>query len=297
MFSSFCPETLSISEVLFDCVCLYSSLYCIFVWTKHRLSFPWLRNTALWFDIDRGKWLHAHIPLSHLYCKWQNGGQSGEKSWDEFYLRISLWNCDPAYYLNSNVKSAVKGHKDTAEICVLQTANWCLTFERPEAKLHTYCTHVTFDIRWRWQPGISAELYFTQLIPEKSQWALCGIPAFIFWYFIISYHIIWKPQIESKLDENRVYLVAGSGWGASFSLCVAVCVHSVPLRHYSLASSARTALLAPLVCLICSLHAEHLPIWPQAMERLALLVSALLRIVRSPLSNPPTGWPCRLQGN
>lgn len=117
--------------------------------------------------IGANGFMHIYL-LSHLYCKWQNGGQSREKSWDEFRLWISLRNCDPAHYLNSNVKSAVKGHKDTAEICELQTANWCLTSEPPEAKLHTYWAHITFDIRWRWHPDISAELHFTQLLPKKN---------------------------------------------------------------------------------------------------------------------------------
>lgn len=153
--------------------------------------------------IGANGFMHIYL-LSHLYCKWQNGGQSGEKSWDEFRLRISLWNCDPAHYLNSNVKSAVKGHKDTAEICELQTANWCLTSEPPEAKLHTYWAHITFDIRWRWHPGISAELHFTQLLPKKkSQRVLCSVLAFIFWCLIISYHIFERQRLSQNCSGHR----------------------------------------------------------------------------------------------
>ncbi|CAB1447988.1 unnamed protein product [Pleuronectes platessa] len=43
----------------------------------------------------------------------------------------------------------------------------------------------------------------------------------------------------------------------------------------------------PSQSLVRSLHAEHLPIWPRAMEGPARSVSALHRIVRSPLSKPP----------
>lgn len=59
------------------------------------------------------------------------------------------------------------------------------------------------------------------------------------------------------------------------------------LSHISgLASSAPAALLAPPVRLICSLCAEHLPICPQAMERLVLSVSSPQDCQKSSVISP-----------
>lgn len=66
------------------------------------------------------------IPSSHFYCKWRKIVDGVEKrAGHDFGLRISLWKCELAYYWNRNVTAAVKGHKDTTEMCELQAANWC----------------------------------------------------------------------------------------------------------------------------------------------------------------------------
>lgn len=79
----------------------------------------------------------------------------------EFGLRISLWKSELAYYWNLNVNSAVKGHKDTTEICELQAANWCrISNGAPlNSKLHTYWAHITFDIRRRWQSFLQSGIW------------------------------------------------------------------------------------------------------------------------------------------
>lgn len=90
------------------------------------------------------------------------------------------------------------------------------------------------------------------------------------------------------MGENWLQAVAGVWEAASVWQCV---LTEPPLRHFKHSQLCTDSPPGCSGCLICSLHAEHLPIWPEAMERLVLSVSALLRIVRSPLSNPPTGWP------
>lgn len=52
--------------VAWACLSLFFSLYHTFVCTKNWLAFPWLRHTLLSFDIDRGKWLHAHSSVPFI---------------------------------------------------------------------------------------------------------------------------------------------------------------------------------------------------------------------------------------
>lgn len=41
-------------------------------------------------------------------------------------------------------------------------------------------------------------------------------------------------KAEQRLWWLQVHVIVGSGWGVSYSLCVAVCARSVPLRHFRL---------------------------------------------------------------
>lgn len=152
----------------------------------------------------------------------------------------------------------------------------------------SYTCWACMDFHMSWRSEFSAELHFVQLFQENDTFCL---------KFVVSL-LANDPLSYLRFQEKGIIVASSSRVQAAEVWVLASvwqCVLTVSLSDISgSASSARTALLALLVCLICSLCAVHLPIWPQAMERLALSVSALLRIVRSPLSNPPTGWPVGL---
>lgn len=117
MFSSFCPETISIS---WSCclslpvfillpvpyICLYQTLACIPM-TQEYFAVIW----HWWGQMAAYVYLHSiFIVRSRIVDRVEK--RVGHKSG----LRISLWKCERAYYWNFDVNLAVKGHKDTTEI-------------------------------------------------------------------------------------------------------------------------------------------------------------------------------------
>lgn len=72
---------------------------------------------------------HLQLYVSELWVEW--GKKRAEQ---EFGLTVSLSKAEPAYYLNVNVNSAAKGHKDTTKMCELQAADW---YHNPNGALIT----------------------------------------------------------------------------------------------------------------------------------------------------------------
>lgn len=237
--------------------------------------------------------MRIHLP--HLFSKWRYCGWCGEKSWAWIWHQkstLKVWTCLLLKFKCKFCREKVTKTRLKYVSCRLVPRIKCGSI-KSEVSLWLSSYQLWYQMK---VAVISAELRFAKLSPEK--WLLVSdmgcLCLHALSYLIIGYLISKRSSDCGDCRFMWSWTVAEVWVTAS----VWQCVLAVSLSDISgLASSARTALLAPLVCLICSLRAEHLPIWPQAMERLALSVSALLRIVRSPLSNPPTGWPCRLQGN
>lgn len=61
-------------------------------------------------------------------------------------MRHEFGLCQRAYYKNFDVNLAVKGHKDTNEICELQAANWyCILNGAPNYILTELISPLTSD--------------------------------------------------------------------------------------------------------------------------------------------------------
>lgn len=102
---------------------------------------------------------------------------------------VSLSKCEPAYYLNLNVNSAVKGHKDTTKICELQAANW---YRVPN-----------------WAP-LKVELHaYGALITQTFLQSCISLTALRFVVFLHSDSI---SCLISELHRDRVEIVVATGF-------------------------------------------------------------------------------------
>lgn len=155
MFSSFCPETISIS---WSCclslpvfillpvpyICLYQTLACIPM-TQEYFAVIW----HWWGQMAAYVYLHSiFIVRSRIVDRVEK--RVGHKSG----LRISLlkvWTC---LLLKFRCKSCCERSQrhNWNTICELQAGNWCRILNGVlfKSKLHTCWVHITFDIRERW---------------------------------------------------------------------------------------------------------------------------------------------------
>lgn len=174
--------------------------------------------------------MRIHLP--HLFSKWRYCGWCGEKSWAWIWHQkstLKVWTCLLLKFKCKFCREKVTKTRLKYVSCRLVPRVKCGSI-KSEVSLWLSSYQLWYQMK---VAVISAELRFAKLSPEK--WLLVSDTGLsllactqLFNYWVSNF------KAEQRLWWLQVHVIVGSGWGVSYSLCVAVCARSVPLRHFRL---------------------------------------------------------------